>query len=46
MTKKPLSLPVKDFFSTISSALVSCSDVAMAVVLDELTSNGDVEAAT
>ena len=46
MTNKSLPLPEKELFLTISSALVNCSDFAMEVVLEELISNGDVEAAS
>lgn len=46
MTNQSLSLPVKELFSTISSALVNCSDFAMVVVLEDLISNGNVEVAS
>jgi hypothetical protein len=46
VTKQSLSLPVKELFLTISFALVNISDFAMVVVLEELISNGDVEAAS
>jgi hypothetical protein len=46
VTNKSLSLPVKELFLTISSALVNTSDFTMVVVLEELISNGDVEAAS